>query len=282
MPRSDPHNVTRFWVDPALPGLSLMRAEFTTHEFPQHVHEAFVVAVTERGGSVVKSRGTIEQASHGALFAFNPGEPHAGWMGRSTSWTYRSFYLAKPAMERLAVALDIAHLPCFTRNMFTDPDLIADFLAIHAAHDRARQPDSQRDELMSAFGRLFIRHGSGGSRIAGPPADDELLRRAVEIMRQRYTEPLQLRDVASALQLTTFQLIGLFKRRLGLTPHAYLTQMRLNAACRLLKRAWAPAEAAAASGFYDQSAMCKHFKRCYAITPAQFARANGVLRPGRS
>ncbi|NJO33720.1 MAG: hypothetical protein HC869_11825, partial [Rhodospirillales bacterium] len=69
-----------------------MHAFFTTHEFPLHTHEAFVVAVTETGGSMVKSRGHIEQAHHEALFVFNPGEPHAGWMGPQLGhWRYRSF-----------------------------------------------------------------------------------------------------------------------------------------------------------------------------------------------
>ncbi|MET0568628.1 MAG: AraC family transcriptional regulator [Hyphomicrobiaceae bacterium] len=276
MPRRDPHNATRFWVDRAFPGLSLMSAELTTHEFPQHVHEAFVVAVTEHGGSVVKSRGLIEQARHETLLVFNPGEPHAGWMGRSNFWKYRSFYLARPAIDRLARGVGVAHLPYFTRNLFTDPDLIEDFLDLHAVCDGSAQ-QSERDEMMvTAFGKLFDRHGSGGSRIARPPADRELLRRATETMHQRFAEPLSLEELASPLRLTNFQLIGLFKRSMGLTPHAYLTQVRLNAACRLLKRAWPPAEAAVASGFYDQSAMCKHFKRCYAITPLQFARANCV------
>src|SRR5687768_8857542 len=106
--------MTRFWVDPAYPGLSLMHALFTTHEFPLHVHEAFVVAVTETGGSVVKSRGHVEQAHHEALFVFNPGEPHAGWMGRSSHWKYRAFYLAKPAMEVLARDLGLPELPGLT------------------------------------------------------------------------------------------------------------------------------------------------------------------------
>ena len=73
--------------------------------------------------------------------------------------------------------------------------------------------------------------------------------------------------------LTTFQLIGLFKRTVGLTPHAYLTQVRLGMACRQLRRSPVLAEVATAVGFYDQSALNKHFKRCYGITPLQFARA---------
>ena len=52
MARIDPRNVTRYWWDRHLPGLSLLHADFTTHEYPPHTHEALVVAVTEQGGSI--------------------------------------------------------------------------------------------------------------------------------------------------------------------------------------------------------------------------------------
>jgi len=45
------------------------------------------------------------------------------------------------------------------------------------------------------------------------------------------------------------QLIGLFKRTTGLTPHAYLTQIRLGIACRHLRRGLPIAEVAAVAGF---------------------------------
>ena len=88
-----------------------------------------------------------------------------------------------------------------------------------------------------------------------------------------HAQELRLEMLAADVGLTTFQLIGLFKRTIGLTPHAYLTQMRLGIACRHLRRARPLADVAAEVGFYDQSALNKHFKRCYGITPLQFARA---------
>ena len=100
-----------------------------------------------------------------------------------------------------------------------------------------------------------------------------LLARAIERMRAEYATDLRLEDLAAGVGLTTFQLIGLFKRTVGLTPHAYLTQVRLGMACRHLRRSPVLAEVATAVGFYDQSALNKHFKRCYGITPLQFARA---------
>jgi hypothetical protein len=56
MPRIDPKNVTHYWCDPHARGLSLLRADFTSHEYKPHTHEELVVAATERGGAVALNR----------------------------------------------------------------------------------------------------------------------------------------------------------------------------------------------------------------------------------
>jgi AraC-like DNA-binding protein len=61
-----------------------------------------------------------------------------------------------------------------------------------------------------------------------------------------------------------------------MTPHAYLTQIRLGAACHHLRRSRPIADAAAAAGFYDQSALTRHFKRAYGMTPLQYVHAIGA------
>ncbi len=273
MPRIDPHNSAQYWWDRHLSGLSLLHADFTTHEYPPHTHEALVVAITEQGGSVVKSRGQVEQATPATLFVFNPAEPHAGWMGWSARWQYRSMYLTRGALDRVAEGLGIEDVPYFTRNTFNDRDLIEAFLAMHCALEEGRDVFRERELLIGTFGRLFRRHGSGRDRIKLPPTDRLLLARVTERMQAEYATNLRLEDLAADVGLTTFQIIGLFKRTVGLTPHAYLTQIRLNMACRQLRRAPVLADVATAVGFYDQSALNKHFKRCYGITPLQFARA---------
>ena len=273
MARIDPRNSTQYWWDRHLTGLSLLCADFTTHEYPPHTHDALVVAVTEQGGSVIKSRGQVEQAHVSTLFVFNPAEPHAGWMGWSDRWQYRSMYLTKAALGQVAQGLGLESVPYFTRNLFNDPDLIDGFLAVHRAIEDGRDVFHERELLIGSFGRLFQRHGSGSSRIKPAPCDRVVLARVTERMRADYASDLHLEELATSVGLTTFQLIGLFKRTVGLTPHAYLTQIRLGLACRYLRRSSVIAEVATAVGFYDQSALNKHFKRCYGITPLQFARA---------
>ena len=278
MARVDPRNTTEYWWDRHVSGLSLMRADFTTHEYPPHAHQAFVVAVTEQGGSVIKSRGRVEEADRAALFVFNPDEPHAGWMGRSRLWRYRSLYLTQSAIDTVAAELGVERLPYFTENLFRDADLIEAFLSLHRALEAGREAFHERELLVGSFGRLFQRHGSGGGRIAAAPRDDTLLRAAIDRMRNGYRRDLQLHDLAAPLGLTAFQLIGLFRRTTGLTPHAYLTQVRLAAACRGLRHGLPIADVAADTGFYDQSALTRHFKRYYALTPRQFAAAAAARR----
>jgi AraC-like DNA-binding protein len=273
MARVDPRNSTEYWWDRHLSGLSLMCADFTTHEYPQHTHDALVVAVTEQGGSIVKSRGELQDATPATLFVFNPEEPHGGWMGRSKRWQYRSLYLTRLALDRLADELGVNEVPYFTRNTFADCDLISAFHRMHLALEEGRDVFRERELLVGSFGALFQRHSSGLGRPMAPPRDRVLLRRAIERMRAEYTSDLRLEELAAGVGLTTFQLIGLFKRTVGLTPHAYLTQVRLGMACRQLRHSPVLAEVATAVGFYDQSALNKHFKRCYGITPLQFARA---------
>jgi AraC-like DNA-binding protein len=271
--RIDPRNSTEYWWDRHLAGLSLLRADFTTHEYPPHIHEALVVAVTEQGGSMIKSRGQVEEATPSTLYVFNPVEPHAGWMGWSARWQYRSMYLTQAALDRLAAGLGIERVPYFTRNAYLDRDLIEAFLAMHRAIEAGRDVFRERELLVGSFGRLFRRHGSGGDRIRSAPVDRQLLARVQERMHADYARALRLEELAADVGLTTFQLIGLCRRTVGLTPHAYLTQVRLKEACRRLRHSPVLADVATAVGFYDQSALNKHFKRCYGITPRQFARA---------
>lgn len=281
MARSDPRNRSDYWWDRHMAGLSLLRADFTSHAYPPHSHEAFVVAVTEAGGSVIRSRGVEEEAQRSELFVFNPAEPHEGWMGRSERWLYRSLYLTRQAMAALEAALGVEALPYFLANRVPDRDLIEAFLALHRALEQGRDPFRERELLVGSFGVLFARHGSGGERPPAAPRDRARLARAVALLEDRHGEALRLDELAAETDLTVFQLIGLFKRTTGLTPHAYLTQVRLNAACRLLRGDLPLAAVAAETGFYDQSAMTRHFKRCYGMTPRQFARAAHGSRPER-
>ena len=273
MPRIDTRNTARYWRDANVPGLSCLVADFTTHDYAPHRHEAFVIAVTETGGSEFKSRGRTEEAKTSVLLVFNPDEPHSGRMAWSDRWRYRGLYLTAPAIEAVKRGLGLYATPYFKQNIFGDPDLISAFRALHHALDGDGDAMERRELLLGSFGGLFRRHGSGDVRMPLASCDRTKFGAVRDLMRSRYGEDLGLDEMGAEVGLTPFQLIGLFKRATGLTPHTYLTQIRLKVAIAEMKAGAAIAEAAIAAGFYDQSALTKRFKRSYGITPLQWVNA---------
>jgi transcriptional regulator GlxA family with amidase domain len=62
-----------------------------------------------------------------------------------------------------------------------------------------------------------------------------------------------------------------FKQSVGVTPHHYLTQKRLELAQALLTKTELPlSEIAYAAGFSDQSHLARHFRHTLSTTPRAF------------
>jgi AraC-like DNA-binding protein len=233
-----------------------------------------MVAVTETGGSEIKASGGPDEAHSAALLVVNPAEPHSSRMNGSRRWQYRSFYLERSAIDDVLRGLGLGELPGFSRNMLKDSDLIRGFLTLHHTMDDGHTDQLRRRELLvGTFGQLARRYGDGSAPVPIAPRDRVLLDPVIEVMRDRYAGHVTLADLAAVAGLTQFQLIGLFRNGVGMTPHAYLTQIRLASARAALRRAVPIAEAAIHAGFYDQAALTRSFKRCYGITPLQFAQA---------
>lgn len=282
MARRRTGNDTTYWHSRRIYGMSLMRADFQHHDYGSHAHDAYVIAVTEAGGAEIRNRNIVCQVGAATLFVSNPDDRQSARMSDGDRWRYRAFYLARPAIDDLARRLGIDTLPHVPQSMLDDGDLIERFGRLHRmleteqdglpANDLSTDDFLADERVVDAFGRLFERYGDG-RRSTIPAAGDAIVTRLIGLMRERHADNLPLDELGRCAGLTSFQVIGLFKRTVGLTPHAYLVQIRLNAACRLLRRGHSLADSALAAGFCDQAALNKHFRRCYGITPLQFAQA---------
>ena len=232
-----------------------------------------VVAVTESGGAIITSRGIEAEARPDTLFVLNPGEVQSARMGHSQRWVYRSFYFSQSALEETCRGLGLTKIPFFSSSAIADSGLIAGFRSLHRALERRSDIAEIREWLIQTFAYMFERCSTGVRLIDPGPDDCIRFRKLTAVMRAHRLDDLRLDELAAVADLNVFQLIRLFKRVAGLTPHAYLVQLRLDDARRHLRNGMPIAEAATAAGFYDQSALTNHFRRSYAITPRQYASA---------
>ncbi|EPQ4993391.1 helix-turn-helix transcriptional regulator, partial [Acinetobacter baumannii] len=84
---------------------------------------------------------------------------------------------------------------------------------------------------------------------------------------------ISLEELAQRVGLSRYAIIRLFKANVGLTPHAFQINLKINQAREQLKQGVPLAELAVNLGFSDQSHFHKAFKAHTGVTPRQFQLA---------
>jgi AraC-like DNA-binding protein len=85
-----------------------------------------------------------------------------------------------------------------------------------------------------------------------------------------------LAELARAAGASPFHLVRIFRKELGLPPHAYINQVRIRHAKDLLDAGVSLAAAAVSVGFSDQSHFGRHFKRTVGVSPARFVGSKRI------
>ena len=97
-----------------------------------------------------------------------------------------------------------------------------------------------------------------------------ILKQVTEYIHEHLHQDLKLADLSAIAQLSPYHFLRLFKQRMGITPHQYILQHRIQKAKHLLKHSnLSIAEIAMRTGFCDQSHLTRCFKHIVGITPKQ-------------
>lgn len=232
--------------------------------FARHTHDDFGFGVLTGGAQRSWSgRGPVE-AGPGDVITVNPGEVHDGMpVGSERAWTM--LYVPPGTVSQIARDLRGGARPEFPLPVIRDPR-IARLIAAACTTAASDGPGLLEEHLLMSFAALL-----GVATL--PPAAPRRLRQALERIDDDPAAAHALADLALLAGLSRFQLLRAFVRMTGLTPHAYVVQRRLDLARRTLRGGAAPAEAAAAAGFADQSHLHRAFVARYGLTPGRYGAA---------
>ncbi len=251
-------------------GVEAVEAQ-SAHSFPRHTHEQFGIGVIISGAQRSASgRGPVE-AGTGDVITVNPGEVHDGIpigdAGRIWHMLYLDAHLAAGAIGDISEGRRSDFE--FSHPVISDRPPAALFWRLFHAVTEGGQEDAdlRRDEA------LLMLLAQARGEAASKPALPAPISAARDLIDSDPVAPITLWDLARQSGLSRFQVVRGFARATGLTPHAYLMQRRVHLARRLIGKGTALAEAAAASGFADQSHMTRHFVRAYGIAPGAYAAA---------
>jgi AraC-like DNA-binding protein len=272
----------RHWQYEELPGVDLLRARYVRKEFVRHTHEHFVIAAIVEGVEVFHHGGSDQYAGAGALALVNPDTPHTGRAGVPEGWRYGAVYPAPELVAEIAAeTTGIRGTPGFVSPVLDDP------YAVGLVHRVLRAADEGNalaaDTLLRvAVTRLLRLNGGALPQREVRTAGARTAARARAVLEERMAEPPSLERLAADLGSSPFALLRAFRDVYGMPPHTWLTDARVRRARRLLEAGTAPAQAAAAVGFTDQSHLSRHFSRIVGVPPGAYQRERKNVQDARS
>lgn len=254
---------------PGLFGVEILDCPDPAFSFAPHTHEAYVFWVNARGAERVSLGGGSDVLRPDGFGVVAPGETHSNHAltgQRRLKSLYVDEAVVRDTAEQLGGHADRA---AFRSSLHCDPLSRRALLGLHACLAATRDPFLARESLLRVLTLLLGRHGEAPAP-AAPPRDPGKVRRAEAAMREGLDRPLGLDELAARCGCTASHLIRLFRRERGMTPHAYLMELRLLRAQGLLAGGADIADAALASGFSDQSHLTRRFAARFGLTPGLY------------
>jgi AraC-like DNA-binding protein len=277
-------DIVRFQRASDLGGLEFLYATFVRHSFPRHTHDTFAIGVIESGVQATYYNGSTHIATSRDICLINPGEVHTGFSPHPSGWTYRVFYpepslLQGVASEMLAGGCGLPH---FSSPVIKDRPLSTGILSLLKALDLSDVTIERETFLYSVIAQMISRHADRKGVFPPPKRTEKrVVRVLLDYLDHHFTENISLRILSDVADLSAFHLLRVFRAAVGLPPHAYVIQKRVDHARRLLLKGLPIADVSLEAGFADQSHFTRAFKRIVGITPGCYRSSNSVQDSSR-
>ncbi len=156
--------------------------------------------------------------------------------------------------------------------------------AAEAGKDTFHTPSPREDlllkgELLHFFGLLDCEsaegvNADGNGRTRDTVSYTEMIRPALEFMVENYRENISVDELAELVHLSKSYFMSCFKKAAGTGAIEYLTQLRINAACRMLTDTVLPvSDIAYSCGYCNLSNFNRQFRKLAGCSPKEYRRS---------
>jgi AraC-like DNA-binding protein len=263
-----PGDKARIWRHPGLENVEVLQGSYQNYEFAQHFHTVPAIGVVDRGTMSTFCQSATHILPTGTVFLLNPGEVHAPKSATESGWGLRVIYLEKDFFQSRSADFGFG-VPRFVKPFVQDVALAASLLRLHHKLERDADTLDIENNLAEVFAHLGERHVHESKNDSTIRDERDKMIRVKDYLHSFYRKNISVEDLAEIAQLSRFHLMRTFRRNVGLSPHAYLTQIRVEAAKKLLSEGASIVDVASDTGFTDQSHFTRHFKRITGVTPGR-------------
>lgn len=268
MPSDATSAIPRFWRDPHLPFIEARSiGDGRKICYTRHSHEEFSIGAITSGRCTYVHEKTRHTVSTGTVVLMNPGEVHACNPIEDEPWSYLMLYVDPHWLASLQGEGEQGAQPVSATHT-QSPALFNGLINLYAQLiDPVGETLAKHEAAVSFFSMM---QRSLGSSTALPKTANLRVERVAEYIDAHFMRSIRLGHMCAVASLSEAYLIRAFEQRYHMTPHAYLTNRRVQYAQTLLREGATIAAIAQQSGFSDQAHLQRVFKKHLAATPGQY------------
>ncbi len=237
----------------------------SNENFERHFHDTYTIGLTYCGFLKSYNLHQFFESYQYSCRINNPGEIHGG---TSSKWSHVNFY---PKIEILVNLYEQIffekRMPLFEKHIIDDKILFSKLNIFF--HSVFKKMDSIQIEsnLIDSLSYLILNYTSHSKLYTNIFDNKKIIHQTLNFIGDSIDSSITLDMLAKNCSLSKYHFLRVFKKELGLTPHSFIINERINRANTLMQKGVSISEAGQLVGFSDQSHFTRNFKKYFGYTP---------------
>ena len=230
-----------------------------------HLHHGYTISIVESGILPMNFRDFRLDLKPGDFLILGPEVPHSfNLSSQMGECSYRTVFVKEEGLSgeaKRAVENEKATVSCFS-----DPALWESYLTIQRGVEAGSESDIS--DIIKSSELLLSK--MAGNTISRMVVKSSHILAVKEYLKDNFASVPNIEELAEIAHISPFYLMRLFKEEIGLSPHAYINQLRVNRAKEMMAEGLPLLQITYELGFTDQSHFSKTFLKITGVNPNRY------------
>lgn len=255
------------YLSSPIPDINLINGSYKKFAFQKHYHLDYHFGLIVSGQQQFQLKGTSYTSGPGDLVLMPPDELHDGQARFEEGYEVKVLTVSAPWLTQFSMNNSSGSLG-FHSPIVREPGLFRSLLETHQTLSTNQVSALALDCIpLDSFQNILDRHGKPLSNETHAIGTQSLTLVRDYVMAH-LDQAIRLEQLAKLCDLSPRQFHRQFKLATGMSPHAWLTRLRLEKSMTLMKAGKSAVQVALQTGFYDQAHFSKAFRNVYGVSPS--------------
>ncbi len=270
----------RVWQPQHIKNIEIAYRDSSSFSLPAHFHEELEITIMQGSDWKFDYRGTKFTVPPLSFTLTQPGEVHKASFESQINCRFNGLRIKTNLLQQLAQETtdNYQGLPLFPTPVVADKELSKLIFSFHYLLENSKESILQQQSLLfKILEKILLRHTKNHPMLKNIGNEHQPIQQIRDYLNDNYAENISLEELARITKFSPFYLNRAFRKQIGIPPHAYQTQVRIQKAKALLISNLSISQVAVKTGFSSQSHFGWHFKRVMGVTPKQYVKESNIL-----